>query len=259
MARFLPVAPHDVTQKLFFDHRHSSSISRDIFMLAHDVVQHPKEWANLSKAWIWNTSYSILDNSVIELQAAVDTEMVANALEISRARVVVLPDVLERGAESLKATLDAYDDWVSRFGNYWDPGKGQAELMFVPQGETLEDWIRCLELGLRSMEYNLPLWIGIPRNTPGRIVHSRTALIEVVKSLYPTAKIHLLGFSDNMVDDLISARHRGTTTIDSAVPLRMKPFELSGDPGPRGDWWENHEVTDQMVANVFHAQKIFRD
>lgn len=258
MARFLPVAPYDIAKHLFDGAPRSMSISRDIFLLAHDVVNRPKEWHALSPRWVWKQSYSILDNSVIELQSAVDTNMIKEALAITRARTVVLPDVLEDGKASLAATMEVYEDWHELFGNYWDPSKAKAELMFVPQGKDLHDWIACLEFGLRSMADCPPVWIGIPRNTTDRICASRAQLATIVKAIYPQAMIHLLGFSDNLADDLISAKHPGVNSIDSAVPMRTEHFMISSDPGPRGDWWDNHEVTDQQAANVLHAQTIFR-
>lgn len=258
MARFLPVAPVDITRNMFEVSKRAPSVQHDIFLLAHDVVSKPKEWAAVNKHWQWKHSYSILDNSVIELKSAVDTAMIVDALAISKARTVVLPDVLEDGKASLAATLEVYDDWVDRFGNFWDPSKGYAELMFVPQGKDLQDWLACFEMGLRAMADCPPVWIGIPRNTTGRICHSRADLVKVVKAIYPQAKVHLLGFSDNVMDDLISARQPGANSIDSAVPVRVEDFRISAEAGPRGDWWDNHEVTDQQISNILHAQSIFR-
>jgi hypothetical protein len=159
--------------------------------------------------------------------------MVAAAQEIVQANVVVLPDALEDSRGTLDIACQGLAQWSQTITN--------AELMFVPQGETLHSWIWCLE---QFIEYATnecgiePQWIGIPRNTTGRIVNSRRQLVEIVEMLLPYADIHLLGFSDNLADDMISARHEAVSSIDSAVPFRSGPIQLTKSIPKRGAWWD---------------------
>ena len=257
MSKYLPVAPARILQAL-----HDRGTPKDSFLLAHEVVKNPHGYRALAKKWQSVHTLTILDNSVIELGGAVDLDMVQEAAEICRPRVVVLPDVLEDGAGTVKATLDAWGDWEAIFGNQWHyrnedlRGKHESELMFVPQGKDLHDWITCLEDVIQKIQ---PTWIGIPRNATSRIVHSRAYLVDIVKSIYPDAKIHLLGFSDYIWDDVVSARHPGVSSIDSAVPVRYHTeLKLTSKIPSRGDWWSQGEYTDLTLHNYMRAQNWVR-
>lgn len=250
MAKFAPVCPIHIYRGL-----KAARMFRDYFLLlAHDVAANQKAY---NKVFTENLPYPdttniIMDNSVIELGGYVDLNLVNDAVRATEANVVVLPDVLENGAATAKATL-------KHFGVWKDTLPKGTEFMFVPQGETLEDWIICLETVLQELKPYLT-WIGIPRNTPGRIVDSRRTLIDITTTLIPDARIHLLGFSNNIVDDIRSCLHSGTYGIDSAVPLRLatqgKPMSLVADPGPRGTWWQEAAFTRMMVKNTDRTSQL---
>lgn len=242
MARFLPVAPPQLYRGLI--EAPITNMSHDIFLLAHEVVDDPTSYAELRHNWDRGYGFSILDNSVIELGGAVDLPMVRAAVEVSQPDVVVLPDVLENGQETRDAVFDAWYDWSGSFG--------ADNLMFVPQGSSLKDWLRCLE-NVMNKHPDIQ-WIGIPRNTTGRITETRAKLALTVKQLYPWVKVHLLGFSDDMADDIRATLCSNVWSIDSAVPLRQasqdKPASVVYDPGPRGDWWTT------ATYNSLHAQNV---
>lgn len=243
MAKFLPVGNLPFFEKSMHHYPHA-------FLLAHEVVKDPYGWADAFQGHK-DTSFRILDNSVIELGGAVSLEMVQEAQMITKANVVVLPDVLEDGPATLDAGLSAWPTWGKAFDNKFNNSiDDYAGLMFVPQGKTKQEWIECF-LGFISR--HTPSWIGIPRNTTGRIVESRRELIEVVRQWAPWANIHLLGFSNNVVDDLLSAKTPGVSTIDSNAPLRVtesKNFWPHLEIPPRGDWFEKTSFDLRHIAII---------
>jgi hypothetical protein len=246
MASFLPVVPANyvkyITDKDYLPQR--------AFFLAHDVVAHKDEYAEATAPWK-NPSgfggFSILDNSVIELGNAVTLDMVLEAQSVVLANVVVLPDVLQDSKATQESTLANWDTWHKAFRTEVPDGVAPAELLFIPQGENLKNWVWCLEDTMSKLQATgyFPSWIGIPRNTTDRIVFSRTELINIVEMLFPALKIHLMGFSDDMVDDFVSARHPKVSSMDSAVPFRVPDFGITSEVGPRGDWWETASLKTQ--------------
>ncbi len=244
MAKFAPVCPVNIYEAL----KEQKMLEDYFLLLAHDVAANQDRY---SKVFTENlpfpeTTDIIMDNSVIELGGFVDLDLVSDAVAATKANVVVLPDVLEDGKATAKATLKHFPKWK-------DALPRGTQFMFVPQGETLEDWVTCLETVADEISTHID-WIGIPRNTPGRIIDSRRALIDIAKTIIPHSRIHLLGFSDDIIDDVRSCSHIHAFGIDSAVPLRLasqgKPMSLVADPGPRGNWWEEAEFNQRMIRNT---------
>lgn len=255
MAVFLPVAPANYLQKLLSTSQKFSlpSLPFNAFLLAHEVVADPEGYANAQKLWAGKPGIRILDNSVIELGGAVDLKMVAAAQEIVKANVVVLPDVLEDSQGTFELAAHELERWTMTIQD--------AELMFVPQGETLQSWIWCLEkfIDFSIKEIGMePHWIGIPRNTTKRIVSSRRDLIDIVHTLIPNTDIHLLGFSDYLYDDVISAQHVAVSSIDSAVPFRTPELTLSGIVPKRGTWWEDAKNLPQDVIPDWAVENVWQ-
>jgi hypothetical protein len=241
MTAFLPVAPPNYLASYFLE-----TSRRNAFFLAHDVAANLPAYEQLRKQYLTTNfdqnlpfNIRIMDNSVIELGEFVNTPMIVSAVDAVGPCVVVLPDVLEKGEQTFNASARALSLWKDLFC-----GDRGCDLMFVPQGSTFLDWVMCLESFLNYCEDNkldTPRWIGIPRNATDRICTSRFNLVTIVKKLYPAARIHLLGFSDNMVDDMVStgsAWGYSPDSIDSAVPMRTMDFMLSIRLPKRGIWWE---------------------
>lgn len=244
MAKFLPVAPPSVLSALTPENGGATAS----FMLAHEVVEDPDAYDHHVH---WQTFHAdILDNSVIELGGAVDLKMIAEAARICSPSVVVLPDVLEDAA----ATVDAIHNSAEAFRREMS---GQR-FMVVPQGETLKDWIQGLEDIAFSPLLNAlfdmrHMVIGIPRNTTGRIVQSRQELVKIVNVVMPYNDIHLLGFSENMADDFVTAAFSPKVlSIDSAAPLRMHEMRLSALTEPRGNWWNEVRRATALTAEDKH-------
>jgi hypothetical protein len=131
----------------------------------------------------------------------------------------------------------------------------------VPQGDTKAKWVECAEYFADGNFINF--W-GIPRNVVNKNICSRRNLSTLLHALNPNRTIHMLGFSDDVIDDIISAQQPWVTGIDSAVPIRavsqgipLTMRALAKMP-PRGDWWETATWDSQMAVNLKTARQWFR-
>ena len=243
MARFAPVCPPHILEKL------QPLNSGDYhLLLAHDVAANPAYKAFFDK---FRNFTIIMDNSVIELGNAVNLDVIKNACYQVPPSTIVLPDVLLDAKATVDSCGAALPIWTEAFadiiGNTFDTGRG---FMIVPQGKTIQEWAWCAEQFKDDLRINY--W-GIPRNLVDQIGTRRDA-IEIAHALCPHRQIHLLGFSDNIVDDVLCSRNRLVAGIDSAVPLRAasegKQISFDLQIGPRGDWWDNCQHVLGMDFNI---------
>lgn len=249
MADFAPVAPWQVYAKLF----EKDCFPKAYLLLAHDVLANKEGYASLVDEGFDKAHTIIMDNSVIELGVAEGIKPTLDAAQVVGAQIVVLPDALENASETIKLTLAGWEEWLEC------NDATSIDCMIVPQGESMQEWIRCIEeLYNEGVD---PEWIGIPRNTPGRICSSRLDLVRIAKVFYPAAKIHLLGFSKLPYDDVLTAHHPDVVSIDSAVPLRASQNSMWNSGYPRGAWWEtvideirDPEVVQRMIENYTEMQ-----
>src|SRR5690606_30900034 len=127
---------HFYKQFLMYDYVPSS-----ILLLAHDVVAHPKEYEELFTDKRWANTTIFMDNSLVELKAAVDINMVHEAVEIvgphKRRVVVICPDVMAESESTAKSTIAAWPEWSWKF-------RGQ-ETLVVLQGNSMDSWLKCAE------------------------------------------------------------------------------------------------------------------
>jgi hypothetical protein len=199
----------------------------------------------------------ILDNSVIETGGAVDLELILQAANVVQPATTVLPDILLDCDETIRSCTNAIRSWPHRFQSAGLP----ANFMFVPQGRTLDEWIFCAEEFARYKQINY--W-GIPRNVVGTEIESRVGLAHILHALNPNRKIHMLGFSDNLADDIVAAKSGYVHGIDSAVPIRAVtqgiPMRMNrfAEMPPRGDWWESAKYDPNMVLALNTARQWFR-
>jgi len=254
MTRFAPVAPLPLLQSLWNhdqnQHMHHGSYH---LLLAHDIIasiHNRNEYrAHFEKVRDWFQDCTIImDNSIVELGDAVDMWLVAAAAEVVHADVMVLPDVMGSGKRSLKLFNDTISKGLPR-GNY--------QYMAVPQGPTISDFATCLE---EYSQHEYITWIGIPRIATQQL-GSRRQLIQMATMIKPEWRLHLLGFSDNVVDDMLCAAAGVCEGIDSAVPVRAGqrniPFCLAeSDYGKRGDYWESKKHTLQALKNIKYVRDL---
>lgn len=238
--KFAPVCPVHIYDAIGDKAEDKGYIPGQVLLLAHDVLLNEKAYRKTFGKKIWQNTHIIMDNSVIERGSAMTADLVLQAAEIVRADSVCLPDVVGDGPRSTDTTLGAYEEWAKKFVDY--------QLMVIIQGATLKEWLTSAE-ALRHLD---PEWIGVPRITEDTIgvaegVH-RFHLAAWGQAIFPTARIHLFGFSDHIYWDLYSAGFGIVNSIDSAVPLRMQTNNiLSEEVPPRGDWWEKVEYEEGMI------------
>lgn len=243
MAKFAPVAPTNILMEL----KERKCLPDTHLLLAHDVAAKPNEYRKIFVEGNTSQRYNIImDNSVIELGKAVDLPMIREACRVVGPTTVVLPDVLLDTSGTIESCLEALGTWPQALPH--------EKFLFVPQGKTFPDFVRCAEQFADHQDINY--W-GIPRNVV-KYFGSRVDSVEVAHILNPKRTIHMLGFSDDVFDDMMVARSRMVTSIDSAVPLRLasngQKMSMHIDAGPRGDWWDTAKYTPLMADNIKTVQ-----
>lgn len=249
MSRFAPVVPVAIAAAL------QSNTSGDLFgryhlVLAHDVLkpEHRELYRKIFERVreSYPDPFIILDNSVVELGEAMSLSKLCEAADIVRANCIVIPDVIGDGEATRGRALE--------FAEEYNSSKVAYPLMGVIQGRTLSSCMRTLEVyrTIPNLEY-----LGVPRILTKQHGSRSLFLTAYVRWTVATKKIHhgihLLGFSDDILDDVACARLPFVQGIDSSVPIRagsegqtmvgaLEDPSWSHILGPRGAWWE--AVTD---------------
>jgi len=251
MARFCLVAPPQILEGL----ARKQQLGRSHLLLAHDIVANPAPYLKLfNPAHRTRQDFIILDNSVIELGFSVNLDMIVEAVKIVRPNCVVLPDMMHDTDGTIKSCTEALETWKDAF--YKAHISEHISWMIVPQGKTLRDFARCAEAFVSSVYV---YWWGVPRNLVKHFGTRREA-IQVLQMLNPHRPIHMLGFSDDHIDDMLCARNLGIYSIDSAVPLRIPlDISLSTLPGSRGKWWDEGQMSDYVIPNIRRVRKWIGD
>lgn len=245
MARFCIVSPPQILLRL----QHEGALGIDHLLLAHDVVRHPEVYRILFGTGPLGYRHIIMDNSAYELKSSVDFQMVKEAVHIARPTCVVLPDTYLDGTRTFEDTRDALQQWSEEL---------YVDLMCIPQGINVPCWIDCAEslAQLHGIQ-----WWGIPRNFRELLKGSRKHAVEILHALDPSKKIHLFGFSNDYVDDMITCQDPRVCSIDSTTPLRAgslgREFRLQMSLPSRGDWWEDAEWNDLILPNLDYCRRIF--
>jgi len=241
MTKFAPIGPAHLLRKI--REQLGEHVLGDYHLvLAHDIVHNRKEWEG-SKV-LPRGSTVIIDNSIIELGAPVEREMMEQAYGVlgdSYRRIIVLPDVFDDPLSTYENSCAYLEQMHS------SPLLERAEYMFVIQASRLADYAEH-SMKWRNLERMGVDWFSLPRRSTDRFGTRAFGLGHLLqfKTLRPDIKIHLLGFSNNVPDDLWCTRQTFVEGIDSAVPLRMGQkgeifnVAMRGDQaGPRGTFWED--------------------
>lgn len=250
MARFAPVAPAHIVAKLPAFERGDYHL-----LLAHDVVANPKAYGDLFNHYGMEI---IMDNSVIELGGAVPLPTILEAAKIVQCSTVVLPDVLLDGKATVESCSKALDEWGPEFEKLYG-SMNKFGFMYVPQGKTIEEWAASAQALCDDDRINY--W-GIPRNLLLNKIDRRLA-VDIAYALNPGRRIHLLGFSDDVINDVVTARDRRVLGIDSAVPLRAATHGIEmamvmPNLPPRGNWWDVVQYDPMMATNIERFKRWIR-
>jgi len=248
MGKYAPVAPYPLLKDL----ASRQALERYHLLLAHEVAAHPYEYNSV----IPGDSFIIMDNSVVELGAPVSWDIMSRAIRTFEAcqMAVVLPDVMLDSAQTVAMSRQAANIWMLPPNSCY---------MAVPQGRTFDEVVNCARAlaGIPGVGY-----LAVPKCV-GDLVGGRSQLVEALSNIQlpipiPGAHIHLLGFTDNLEDDMRCCRMDAVMGIDSAVPIRMgmaghyMHLEMKGDyAGRRGTFWQDYSaptsrLTRQALQNV---------
>lgn len=247
MTRYAPVCPLPLLKDLFA--KSAGYHGSYHLLLAHDVLANQGAYAEHfenMRDYFGRRFVVLMDNSIVELGNAVNMEQVEIAGAVVGADVLILPDVMGNGKETLAMFKSIVPTLNGNFG-----------YMAVPQGPTIGEFAACLEEYAR---WHSVSWVGIPRIATQQL-GSRQKLIALAKLIKPDWHVHLLGFSDNVVDDMLCANLDGIMGIDSAVPVRAGQkglrFNLANsDYGKRGDYWEATEYTQTALDNIRYVRML---
>ena len=239
MAEFAPVAPPEMLLSL----KAEGLLGNYHLLLAHDVVAQEELYSEVFDQF---EGYIVLDNSLIELGYPATMDVMTRAYDIVRPTVTVLPDYLTDSRRTVEAHKGAVWAWNK---------EGLGPFMAVPQGRSVGEVCMCADQLAR-----LP-WIhawGVPRIIT-ELAGSRHEVINYLLAQGDDRKVHMLGFSDNLKDDIECAKDPGVVGIDSAVPIRLGLHGIrledavnSDKPHmSRGEYWETaKEVTPLVRENL---------
>ena len=258
MARFAPVAPIQILEKM----KQQKMLGTYHLLLTHHILEYPDRFHELFRDVSGATI--IVDNSVVELGDAASDQKVyeaCKAVQLSSRRpnwiTPVLTDVMNDGPATREVATESYLWWVNN-------AEEEYPLMVVLQGQSWEQFCRTADYFLADpAKFPQIEYVGIPRVL---VSHqgTRQRAIQYVQALNPMASIHLLGFSDNVTDDIICSNMPDVEGIDSAVPLRYAYSAKEGQeyytptseipPRPE-DWFEKGNFTVVDEGNLHNIRK----
>ena len=204
-----------------------------IFLLLHDIINN---WRSVGK--IFN-SYKdefkgmkiILDNSVIELGKPLNVADITEGLNIINSWnidpkiTIVCPDVVCNKKETFLAAIDFIHN-INANANA-NANANIDNIMFVPQGNTLHDWEKSFEeLSRLSTSLKIQSIFGIPRNIINR---KYTKSRSYIANQNPDKNFHLLGFSNNLLDDISSSMCPNVKSIDTSYVTQLAMFYNTED------------------------------
>jgi len=243
MSKYAPVASYQLLTNLA-----RTGYAGDYhLLLAHEVVDCPSQWEFLFKGsgLIPKGATIIMDNGLIELGEPCDAVVMKDAVDIVNATHAVLPDALEDGAETLKLSRKAMDEWLRM--------EVDAYYMGVVQGRSYWEIIWCAK---NLWNLGATASLGIPRIWQSRF--GTRKLLQFFTELLPGVhgNIHLLGMSADLKDDLTCAVLPGVMGIDSANPLVCGWNERHLDVEniqhmERGSYWRDCTFANEtMLTNL---------
>ena len=203
MTQYAPVAPLAGLRQL----AQADQLGRYQLLIAPIILEREEAYRQFFK--VHNDQFVIVDNGVIELGYPLDARRLAMAALTVGANVVVMPDTIDDGKMTAKQVRFSLPEY-RRYDEVTD-------VMGVVQGVTIEECVECA----RALVEAGVSWLGVPRGlTPN--LGSRVPLVQVLAHEHGLP-MHVLGFSNNIQDDLMAAvAHPLVRGIDAATPVWMK-------------------------------------
>jgi len=210
----------------------SMCTGRDVQMaLAHMVLE-----SDEYRAAYWKLteagSYIILDNSLIELGAAMTIEQLARAAQMIGADEVILPDAFRDADETLRMTEAA----LKAFSGV---GADHVRFMAVVHGADNTSWLHCFDEMVQNPRIDV---LGLPKVldeiwSPGGRVGCCSYLEATGRiSQAGTKQFHALGIWTDPIEVLMLRERRWLRSIDTALPFHagMHGVRFNGHGFPRG-------------------------
>lgn len=231
-------------------------------LLAHKVLKQPLEWSAFFRKqnkFLGVKPFIIMDNSLIELGYPLEAQQLADAATAVNADVVVLPDVLQDRHQTVDLSVSAMEQLQGKISD-------KVALMGVVQGNSREEYIDC---AFDLITYAHVEFLAIPRITVevlGSRIYISTDIVETFQK-----PVHLLGFSDNIADDICSVICTPQCLgIDSSIPLRLGCCEgklldqvgtlthniIGNRPSDWLDDTNEFELTYEAIDNVKRFRRI---
>lgn len=189
-------------------------------LIASEILKEPEAHSTF---WLTRQAdqYIIVDNGVIETGFPLQTGDLVRAARLVGANAIVLPDVIDDAKMTIKLSRKAARE-------YAEVEESSRELIGVVQGRDPDECIAC---GIALLEDVGVDRLAIPRGLT-KSLGTREPLIAYFAETYHCL-MHLLGFSDNIEDDMASARsNKLVVGMDAATPVWMglQGQELPVDP-----------------------------
>lgn len=200
MTNFAPVAPLGILKQL----AEVDALGNYQLLIAPIVLEREDEYAEffLTKP----DQFILLDNGVIEQGYAESAFRLYRAKGIVGADVIVLPDTIDDAKMTAKQVRFSLGEYRKL-----DP---VTELMGVVQGTNDAEVMWC---ATQLVEAGVD-WLGVPRGlTPN--LGTRVRLVKALGAAFGKP-MHVLGFSENIVDDIMAATaHPLVRGMDAATPV----------------------------------------
>lgn len=163
---------------------------RDFYMCLANIAIKNKEYLEFYKQQKQRGAFVLLDNGEAEGdQMSLDT--IWKVVEQINPNEIILNDSLFNREETIKKSKQALDYYKSK--GY------EGQYMFVVQGKTFEDWIKCYE----EFDMTNISTIGIPKAVVKWNDDTRLKCCEYLKD--KNKQVHLLG-CQNSIKELIKLR-----------------------------------------------------
>jgi hypothetical protein len=201
----------------------------------------------------------IMDNSLIELGKPLPTNDLIKASLTVGARYLVLPDSLGDAYSTVDRTAQAYKQLAPAMPD-------GMQFMCVLQGNTLPRAAWCMNKFSEILGRDMGA-IAVPRVMQKTFGSRMPPLQMVAKEL--GLPIHLLGFSNDLMDDIKCSRVPGVMGIDSAYPVwsgRSGPTEVvmhhpaNYQPELKrpDDFWDFAHIGPAMIYNIMRFREWFK-
>lgn len=224
-----------------------------------------------------NGAYLVLDNSAHEKGEGEDAvSLMASAIRL-RAQEVVVPDVLFDSEKTIDKAVQAHETWYEA----GHPGMVTLNpaLMYVPQGESITQWIYCLDTLLMLHAYaaerhniRRQCVLGISKDYEkweGGITGLLGMAIPIL-SKYATrgmdVKVHLLGWGrDLWALSKIASSYPWIRSTDSAKPfvyaihgIKLDPSKEAPEYPTRPKAYFGYRMNEQQQLIAEHNANVFR-